>query len=50
MSDRQQQEQDEFEQWLSDQEKQTVANLEEHMNRMFEQVFGGKNERESTKS
>ncbi len=38
---RSKQEQEELEQFLSDQEKQTVANLEEHMNRMFKQLFGG---------
>ena len=43
-TDWQKQELDEFEQWLTEQEKQTVANLETHMNRMFEQIFGGQNE------
>ena len=38
------QEQDDFEIWLSEQEKQTVANLETHMNLMFEQIFGGRHE------
>lgn len=33
-------EETEFEQWLTEQEKQTVANIEEHLNRMFKQYFG----------
>lgn len=43
-TDRQKQEQDEHEAWLTEQERQTVENLEEHMNRMFEKLFGGKDD------
>lgn len=36
-----QQEQREHEMWLDEREKETVANLETNMERIFKQIFGG---------
>ena len=34
----------EYHEWLEEQEKAKVAQIEEHMQRAFEEIFGGKHD------
>ena len=42
---RQQQEQEEQERWLDEMERQKVRDIDEHMKRAFNEIFGGQDER-----